>query len=209
LENSLEQKPRPTIWQLFRLWATIGMQSFGGGSSTLLLVRRTFVENSGWLTEEEFGRYWNLCQLAPGINLIGLAILIGKKLGSRRGIIVSMVGMLLPSSVITCLLAAGFSSVQTVPAVQSILKGVIPATAGIMFLTAIQFGRPLIKQGKAEGKLSLSFSLLIIGACAAVLVFSQISVLLVLAGAALVGAVIFTRLQGQRAIEEGKQSESV
>ncbi len=204
MENSLKQLPRPGIWQLFRLWGGIGLQSFGGGSATLLLVRRTFVETSGWVSEEEFGRYWNLCQLAPGINLIALSILIGNKLGGKRGILVSMAGMLVPSAGITCLLAAGFTSVQSLPAVQAILKGVIPATAGIMFLVAIQFGRPLIKQGRAEGKLSLAASLLIIVACAAVLVLSQISVLLVLAGAAMAGAFVFTLLQGRKTEEKGE-----
>jgi chromate transporter len=167
------------------------------------LVRRTFVETSNWVSEEEFGRYWNLCQLAPGINLIALTILIGNKLGGKLGILVSMAGMLVPSAGITCLLAAGFSSVQSFPAVKAILKGVVPATAGIMFLLAIQFGRPLIKQGKAEGKLSLAASLLIIVVCAAVLVFLQISVLLVLAGAALTGAVVFTLLLERKAEEKG------
>jgi len=37
------------------------------------------VEERGWVEEEEFARFWALCQIAPGINLIALTILIGEK----------------------------------------------------------------------------------------------------------------------------------
>src|SRR5690348_16560303 len=35
------QDPRPGKWQLFRIWAGIGLQSFGGGASTTFLIQRT------------------------------------------------------------------------------------------------------------------------------------------------------------------------
>src|SRR5438552_2895855 len=59
-------------WRLFRIWAVIGAQSFGGGSATLYLIRRETVERQGWLTDDDFSRYWGICQIAPGINILGL-----------------------------------------------------------------------------------------------------------------------------------------
>src|SRR3989442_15706841 len=122
------RNPRPGKWQLFRIWASIGLQSFGGGASTTLLIQRAFIEKYKWLSMEEFAHLWNLCILTPGINLVALTVLIGKKLAGTRGIAASLAGLLLPSAIITCLLTAGFKTVENQPAVQAILRGVIPAT---------------------------------------------------------------------------------
>ena len=113
------QDPRPGKWQLFRIWASIGLQSFGGGASTTFLIQRAFIEKHKWLSMEEFIYLWNLCILTPGINLVALTVLIGKKLGGAWGIAISLAGMLLPSAAITCLLAALFLQVKNVAAVQA------------------------------------------------------------------------------------------
>jgi chromate transporter len=38
-----EQDPGPGVWQLFGIWTRIGLQSFGGGASTTLLIQRVFI----------------------------------------------------------------------------------------------------------------------------------------------------------------------
>src|SRR5437660_3778048 len=124
------EEPRP--WRLLQVWAGIGLQSFGGGASTLLLIRQGFVEKRDWISASELQHFWNLCQFTPGINLLALTILIGRKLGGRRGMAVSLAGLLLPSAAVTCLLAASFRAAQHSPAVHAGLRGVVPATAGVM-----------------------------------------------------------------------------
>jgi hypothetical protein len=39
-----KEKNRITLWSLLYLWSKIGIQSLGGGSSTLFLIRREFIE---------------------------------------------------------------------------------------------------------------------------------------------------------------------
>ncbi|MDB5074017.1 MAG: chromate transporter, partial [Chloroflexi bacterium] len=136
----------PTSMSLLRIWAGIGLQSFGGGASTQLLIRREFVERRLWVGDEEMGHFWNLCLFTPGINLIALTILIGRKLGGRWGIVASLAGLLVPSAAVTCLLTAGFVVVQHSPVLHAVLRGIIPATAGIMGVVAVGFARPLIRR---------------------------------------------------------------
>ncbi len=192
---------KPDLWKLFRIWAVIGLQSFGGGASTIFLIRRTFIEKHDWVTEREMSNFWNLCIFTPGINLIALTILIGRKLGGVKGIAVSLMGFLLPSATITCLLAAGFKLVQNVPAVQAILHGVIPATAGVMFLVALSFARPLVVTVYKEGIVKLLISTGIVAACAIAVIVLKLSVVVVVLGAALLGIVFFT----PRRITEDKE----
>ena len=79
----------------------IGAQSFGGGSATLFLIRRTAIERYAWITDDDFTRYWGICQIAPGINILGLVILIGWRVAGAAGALLSLTGLLLPSAALT------------------------------------------------------------------------------------------------------------
>lgn len=182
----------PTLWTLLRIWSGIGLQSFGGGASTQLLIRRAFVEKRTWVGANELGRFWNLCLFTPGINLIALTVLIGRKLGGARGIAVSLAGLLLPSATITCVLAAGFKAVQHSAVIHAVLRGVIPATAGIMGVVAFNFAYPLIQRAWKEGAQALSISCAVMLVSALALTLFKLSVIAVLAGVALLGVAIFT-----------------
>ena len=141
---------------------------------------------------EEFIYLWNLCILTPGINLVALTVLIGKKLGGAWGIAISLAGMLLPSAAITCLLAALFLQVKNVTAVQAVFRGVIPATGGILLVVGLNFALPLIRKGYKEGIFFLLVSGLLTIACAVAVIFLKLSVIIVILGAALLGTFLFS-----------------
>ncbi len=182
----------PTAWALLWIWTGIGLQSFGGGASTQLLIRRVFVERRRWVTDEELLGLWNLCQFTPGINLIALTILIGRRLGGPWGILTSLAGMLLPSAAVTCLLAAGFEAIQHSAVLHAVLRGVIPATAGIMAVVGLNFARPIIREARREGGRAIALAAVLVGAGAAALIVLKLSVIVVLAGLALIGVACYT-----------------
>jgi chromate transporter len=202
------QAPRPSTWQLFRIWAGVGLQSFGGGASTTFLIQRAFIEKHRWLSIEEFMHLWSLCLLTPGINLVALTVLIGKKLGGTRGIVASLAGMLLPSAAITCLLAALFKQIEHVAAVQAVLRGVIPATGGIMLLVGVNFALPLIRRGYKEGIVYLLGSGIIMIACALAVIVLKLSVIIVVLGAVFLGALFFSPRPASPLGEEGQGDSS-
>jgi chromate transporter len=182
----------PGAWTLLRLWSGIGLKSFGGGASTQLLIRRTFVDERSWIGDAELAHLWNLCQFTPGINLISLTILIGRKLGGTRGIVASVLGMLLPSAIVTCCLTAGFEALRHSSALHAILRGVVPATAGIMAVVAVGFARPVFGPVWKEGTAALLVSILLVLATALAIVVLKVSVIVVVAVVALLGAAFFT-----------------
>src|SRR5437016_14480920 len=105
-------------WQLLWIWTLIGVQSFGGGSATLFLIRRTAVEQYKWLTDEDLSRYWGICQIAPGINILGLVILIGFRVSGVTGAALALGGLLLPSAAITAGLTAVYASIRDLPVIR-------------------------------------------------------------------------------------------
>jgi chromate transporter len=183
-------------WTLLRLWSEIGLKSVGGGASTQLQIRRTFVDQRGWVGDAELAHLWNLCQFTPGINLIALTILIGRKLGGTRGIIASVLGMLLPSAIVTCGLTAGFVVLQHNSALHAILRGVVPATAGIMAVVAAGFARPVLEAARKEGAPALLISVILVAATALAIIVLKVSVILVVVVVALLGATFFTSRRG-------------
>lgn len=170
--------PRASAWQIFTTWLLVGLQSFGGGSSTFALINRACIQR-GWLVEEEFVRTWALSQVSPGINLIKLTILIGFRLAGWPGLFAGVFGLLLPSAVMTILITAGFAAIRTNPIVQATLRGILPATIGLGLSMALQMALPLFTQSRKEGGPSLAFSGFILAAAAA-LMMAGVSPILVL-----------------------------
>ena len=145
--------PHPTAGRLLREWLLIGLQSFGGGNATFALIRQTFVDRERWIGAEEFNRLFALVQIAPGINLLALTILIGKRLLGWRGILLSLFGLLLPSVAVTTLLTAGYARVQHTAIAQNAMHGFLPATVGLGCVTSIQMAYTALVEAKREGRL--------------------------------------------------------
>lgn len=196
------QEPKPGIGRLFRIWAGVGLQSFGGGASTTFLIQRAFIERHRWMTMEEFAHLWNLCILTPGINLVALTVLIGRKLGGVKGIAASLIGLLVPSALITCLLAAIFQQIEHIPAVQEVVRGVIPATGAVMLLVGLNFAKPLFLRAYKEGWLSLTVNAVFILVCAIAIIIFKVSVIFVVIGAALIGALLFSSKPAPSVLQE-------
>src|SRR5215213_7755001 len=175
-------QPPLSAWRQLWIWLNIGLQSFGGGAATLYLIRREAVERRGWLSDEEYARYWGICQIAPGINILGLVILIGWQLSGAVGVALALAGLLLPSAAITILLTALYSRIEHVPLVQAALRGVLPATVGLGLLLAVGMLRPLMSASQKEGRISLAVALALLVGSMLVVALTSTPVVAVLWG---------------------------
>lgn len=84
--DDVPPSPQPSLLQLFLIWFQIGSISFGGGAATQLLIQQHFVQRRHWLTPEDFAQDWAIVQFSPGINLIAMTVLIGRRLGARQAL---------------------------------------------------------------------------------------------------------------------------
>jgi chromate transporter len=187
-----------TPWQLLWIWTVIGVQSFGGGSATLYLIRQVAVERQQWLTDDDFTRYWGICQIAPGINILGLVILIGWRVAGVAGALLALFGLLLPSASITVALTAVYASIREAPLVRSAIAGVVPATVGLGTLLAFTMLRPLLKAAREEGRVSAAVAVALLLTSTFVAAAVRVPVLAILWGAGAVSAVARWQLMAQR-----------
>lgn len=151
----------------------------------MTLIRRSAVQTHAWMSEEEFNRSWALCQMTPGINLIALTILVGKKVAGFRGAVICLLGLLFPSALITILITAGFLLIRDLPTVKGALKGILPATVGLGLVTACQMAQqPILASWKRGAWQTLFGAFLLVGS--ALLLWSgkaSVIVVLLVAGA--------------------------
>ncbi len=181
------------LGELLRVWSGIGLQSFGGGASTLYLIHEA-CRRRGWLSEEEFTRAWALVQISPGINLIKLTVLIGYKLRGWPGILIALAGLLLPSALVTVLMTAGLAAVREQPVVAAAMQGVVPATIGLSIALGLQMAWPLLRAARKEGRASVIAHVVIIIAALLLLVIAHASPLLALGLGGAAGVLVLGRL---------------
>ncbi len=186
-----ENASRISLLYLFKVWFSLGIESFGGGSTTLTLIQRAAIDREGWMTMEEFTRYWAICQVAPGINLFGLTILLGRHIAGAAGVFVCMCGLILPSVSVTILMTAGYAYLQHFPILQRAVRGIVPTTVGLGLVTFYHVLAPMLKRGYREGIRSLSALLLLLSASIAIAARGRVMVYLVLVGTGLLGALLY------------------
>jgi chromate transporter len=179
---------RPSPWNLLWIWTVIGAQSFGGGSATLYLIRRVAVDRHGWITDDDFTRYWGICQIAPGINILGLVILIGWRVAGAAGALLSLSGLLLPSAAITVALTSIYASIREAPVVRAAIAGVVPATVGLGLLLAFTMVRPLLNGARRDGRASTLVAVVLLLLSTMVAALARTPVLAILWGAGALSA---------------------
>jgi chromate transporter len=199
--DTLSPSEAPSLWRLLCVWLSLGAQSFGGGVATLTLIRRTFVEQERWISDAEFTRNWALVQLVAGINLLGLTILIGRRIRGASGIVASLAGLLLPSVAVTILLSASYAHIRHSPLVRDALHGIIPAIVGLGLLTAFQIVSPLFRASRREGAVSLVATVAVLAGSGLAAVSNHGPVLLIL----MVGGLSLALLKwlGQSVVKSG------
>ncbi len=182
----------PRLTEILGVWLGIGLQSFGGGSTTLYLIHQACIAR-GWLSEAEFAKAWALVQISPGINLLKLTGVIGFQLRGWPGLVAALAGLLLPSATITVLMTAGFAALRDLPAVKAAMRGVVPATIGLSLSLAIQMMRSPLAVARREGRFSVLAHVGLMAAAALLFVFGGVSPVIVLALGGIGGMLLLGR----------------
>ena len=121
------------LFELFWLFAKIGVCTFGGGYAMLPMLQREIVEHYGWANEEELADYYAIGQCTPGIIAVNTATFIGYR---RRGIlggIVATLGVVFPSLVIIAIIAACLQNFADYPVVQDAFAGISVCVCVLIF----------------------------------------------------------------------------
>ncbi|HLH24711.1 MAG TPA: chromate transporter [Chloroflexota bacterium] len=180
----------PGLATLFLAFGKVGLLSFGGGSTTMVLMQQEVVDRRGWLDNREFLLTMALSQMWPGVHLIAQAVLIGHRLRGLVGGLACLLGMMVPATAVTILFTAFFLVLRDNPLGAGMIAGVLPATAGLAFAVAYRFGRAeVVGQSRAAGAMVIALAL----GSFVLMAFFHVSSVVAVLGAGALAIVLFRR----------------
>jgi chromate transporter len=128
---------------LFGHYLLLSLMSLGGAISTTSEMHRFLVEQQGWLTQAQFNDSIALAQAAPGPNVLFVALMgwkvgmnAGSTLAAWLGVLTTMTGILLPSTVFTYQVAQWGHRNRELRAVRAFKQGMAPVVIALLLSTA-------------------------------------------------------------------------
>jgi len=128
---------------LFLHYLMLSLLAIGGAISTAPDMHRFLVEQQHWLTDAQFNASIAIAQAAPGPNVLFIALLgwnVGLNAGGMPagllGVLLSLAGMLIPSTVLTYTAAQWGQRNRDLRAVRAFKQGMAPIVVALLIATS-------------------------------------------------------------------------
>jgi chromate transporter len=171
----------PTFAEALRVWARIGLLSFGGPAGQIALMHKEIVDDHKWLTEQQFLNALNFCMLLPGPEAMQLATYSGWRLHGVKGGLAAGLLFVLPGALVVLALAFTYAVLGNVPALEAIFLGVKAAVLVIVVEALLRISKRALKR---------SADWAIAGASFIAIFFFDAPFPLIILAAALIGAAL-------------------
>ncbi len=110
--TSTHSHPNVPFFRLFLSTFRLSLFTLGGGYVIVPLMRTLFVENYGWIDEEEMLDIIAISQSSPGPIAVNTSILVGYRMRGIRGALTTLLGTILPAMLILSLLSLVYEAVS-------------------------------------------------------------------------------------------------
>lgn len=130
-------RSKQVLWELFYIFAKIGLFTFGGGYAMISIIEDTCVERKNWITHEEMMNMTVIAESTPGPIAINCATYVGYKLAGLLGAFVATFGMVLPSFVVIFAISKFLDNFLEITLVAHAFQGIKIAVGILIFDAAI------------------------------------------------------------------------
>ena len=121
-------------WQLTLHFTLLSLLAVGGAITTAPDMQRFVVGQRGWMDEAQFTGSVALAQAAPGPNVLFVAV-IGFNIAGLAGMVATMVGTLLPSTLLTLSVTRWGERHAQARGLRAFNAGMAPLTLGLLTAT--------------------------------------------------------------------------
>lgn len=135
----------PSFREALRVWARIGLLSFGGPAGQIALMHRVLVEEKRWIGEERFLHALQYCMLLPGPEAQQLAIYVGWLLHRTPGGLAAGILFVLPGALTVLALSVLYAAYRDVGVVASLFYGMKAAVLVIVLEALLRIGRRALR----------------------------------------------------------------
>lgn len=179
---------------LFFSMLYISAFTFGGGFVIVTFMKRKFVDQLHWLTEEEMLDLTALAQSSPGAIAINAAILVGWRAAGFAGMAAAVAGTVLPPVAILSVISLFYAAFASNIYVALVLRGMQAGVAAVILDVVWSLGKGVAKQKS-------TLDLFIMAAAFAATFLFHVNVIYIILAAALAGVLraMYQKRKGEQA----------
>ena len=166
--------------KLFISTFLISAFTVGGGFVLIPLMKAKFVDEYGWLKENEALDLVSIAQSAPGVMACNSSIIMGYRMGGFLGSVTALLATVLPPLITLTVISYFYDAVASNPYVRMFLKGMQCGVTAILINVVLDL---VVKQVKKKLALPL---IIMAGAFIAAVVF-KINIMQIIAVVAVIG----------------------
>lgn len=167
--------------QLFLYFFRIGWYTFGGGLSIVAQIQHDYVEKKHALTNEELLDLTSVGRSLPGVMVGNVSLLFGYHMAGVPGALLSVLGLSLPPIAILTIVTYLYTWFRDNEYVARALRGVRAAVVPIMFSATLKMYPAALRDW---------VNYVILAAGVVLLLFTDISAILIIFGAAFTGLLV-------------------
>ena len=130
-----------TLLKLMLVFAKVAVLTFGGGYAMVPIFENELVRNHAFLTADEFANLVGLAQVTPGPIGFNSATYVGMAQGGLAGALAASLGVVIPTIVISLLVAVFLRRAADAKWMKLLMKGVRPCVVGIIGAAVVFFAR--------------------------------------------------------------------
>ena len=146
-EKEIEyEQQKKILWKIFISTLYLSAFTFGGGYVIVSLMKKKFVDELHWVEEKEMLDLVAIAQSSPGAIAINGAIVVGYKLAGIAGVLVSIIGTVIPPFVIIALLSVCYNTFRSNELVSQMLEGMQAGVGAVIASVTYEMGTGVVKE---------------------------------------------------------------
>lgn len=139
------KKDKKTYLILFLSTLQLSAFTFGGGFVIVPLMRKKFVEQLGWIDEQEMLDLTAIAQSSPGPIAVNASILVGYRVAGVPGALLTALGTILPPLVIISVISLFYTAFRDNAVVSRAMDGMLAGVAAVIFDVVVTMTAKLLK----------------------------------------------------------------
>ena len=120
--------------------------TFGGGFVIIPLMRKKFVEDLGWIEEQEMMDLTAIAQSSPGAIAVNASILVGYHVAGISGALLTVLGTVLPPLIIISVISFFYQQFRDNLFVNMAMTGMLAGVAAVICDVVINMAKSILEQ---------------------------------------------------------------
>ena len=168
--------------QLFFSTFKLSACTFGGGFVIIPLMRKRFVEDLGWIDEEEMLDLTAIAQSSPGAIAVNASILVGYHVAGFAGAMLTVLGTVLPPLIIISIISMFYQAFRDNTIVNMAMAGMLCGVAAVICDVVMNMAKTIFQKKRVLPVIVMAASFIAVR-------FFSVNIIIIILVCGVIGAV--------------------